>query len=179
MIRRLLPFVLFLGLALLLLAGVRMNSGKDTSAIPSPFVGKPVPAFRLPVLGDPARTLTDRDLRGNPYLLNVWGSWCVNCREEHPQLTDLAKRGVRVVGYNYKDAPQDAQRWLAEFGNPYDPIVADEDGRAALDFGIYGAPETFLVDAEGIIRWKLVGPITPDLLASEVEPRLKALGALR
>ena len=178
MIRRLLPFALFLALAALLYVGVRMNSGKDTSAIPSPFVGKPVPAFSLPVLGEPGRVLTDRDLRGKPYLLNVWGSWCVNCREEHPQLTALARRGVRVVGYNYKDAPQDAQRWLAEFGNPYDLIVADEEGRAALDFGIYGAPETFLVDKEGIIRWKLVGPITPELLTAEVEPRLKAIGAL-
>ena len=178
MIRRLLPFALFLALAALLYVGVRMNSGKDTSAIPSPFVGKPVPAFSLPVLGEPGRVLTDRDLRGTPYLLNVWGSWCVNCREEHPQLTALAQRGVRVVGYNYKDAPEDAQRWLAEFGNPYDLIVADEEGRAALDFGIYGAPETFLVDKDGIIRWKLVGPITAELLSAEVEPRLKAIGAL-
>jgi cytochrome c biogenesis protein CcmG, thiol:disulfide interchange protein DsbE len=179
MIRRLLPFAAFLVLALLLWAGVRMNSGKDTSAIPSPFIGKPVPAFRLPVLGEPTRMLTDRDLRGRPYLLNVWGSWCVNCREEHAQLTALSQRGVRVVGYNYKDAPQDAQRWLAEFGNPYEPVLADEEGRVALDFGIYGAPESFLVDAQGVIRWKLVGPITPDVLAAEVEPRLKAIGALR
>jgi cytochrome c biogenesis protein CcmG/thiol:disulfide interchange protein DsbE len=178
MIRRLLPFAAFLALAALLYVGVRMNSGKDTSAIPSPFVGKPVPAFSLPVLGEPGRVLTDRDLRGKPYLLNVWGSWCVNCRVEHPQLTALAQRGVRVVGYNYKDAPEDAQRWLAEFGNPYAPIVADEEGRVALDFGIYGAPETFLVDKDGIIRWKLVGPITPESLTAEVEPRLKAIGAL-
>ena len=178
MIRRLLPFLVFLGLAALLWAGVRMNSGKDNSAIPSPFIGKPLPAFSLPVLGDPARVLTDRDLRGKPYLLNVWGSWCVNCRVEHPQLEALSKRGVRVVGYNYKDLPADAQRWLAEFGNPYDTIVADEEGRAALDFGIYGAPETFLVDAQGIVRWKLVGPVTPELLRDELEPRLRAVGAL-
>ena len=102
----------------------------------------------------------------------------MNCREEHPQLTDLSRRGVRVVGYNYKDAPADARRWLQEFGNPYTLVVADEEGRAALDFGIYGAPESFLVDAQGVIRWKLVGPITPVLLQAEVEPRLRAMGAL-
>ena len=178
MIRRLLPFAVFLAIALLMWVAVRMNSGKDTSAIPSPFLGKPVPAFSLPVLGEPPRTVSDRDLRGAPYLLNVWGSWCVNCREEHPQLTDLSRRGVRVVGYNYKDAPADARRWLQEFGNPYTLVVADEEGRAALDFGIYGAPESFLVDAQGVIRWKLVGPITPALLQAEVEPRLRAMGAL-
>ena len=178
MIRRLLPFAVFLAIALLMWVAVRMNSGKDTSAIPSPFLGKPVPAFILPVLGEPTRTVSDRDLRGAPYLLNVWGSWCVNCREEHPQLTDLSRRGVRVVGYNYKDAPADARRWLQEFGNPYTLVVADEEGRAALDFGIYGAPESFLVDAQGVIRWKLVGPITPALLQAEVEPRLRAMGAL-
>ena len=179
MIRRLLPLLAFLALAALLWAGVRMNSGKDTSAIPSPLVGKPVPEFSLPSLGQPGVAITRRDLLGKPYLLNVWGSWCVNCRVEHPQLMDLAARGVRVVGYNYKDAPADATRWLEQFGNPYDPILADEEGRAALDFGIYGAPETFLVDAQGIVRWKLVGPITPELLRVEVEPRLRQLGALR
>lgn len=176
--KRLLPFAAFLVLAALLFVGVRMNSGKDTSAIPSPFVGKPVPAFSLPVLGNAARVLSDRDLRGKPYLLNVWASWCVNCRLEHPQLTALAQRGVRVVGYNYKDAPEDAQRWLAEFGNPYEVVLADVEGRVGIDFGIYGAPETFLVDAEGVIRWKLVGEVTPEVLAEQLEPRLKALGAL-
>ena len=178
MIRRLLPLLAFLALAALLYAGVRMNSGKDISAITSPLIGKSTPSFELPVLGQSGRRISDRDLRGTPYLLNVWGSWCVNCREEHPQLLALARAGrIRVIGYNYKDAPEEAQRWLRERGNPYQLVLADEDGRTALDWGIYGAPETFLVDASGIIRWKTVGPITEDMLRDELGPQLAALGA--
>ena len=177
MIRRLLPLFAFLALAALLLVGVRMNSGKDTSAIPSPLIGKPAPSFSLPVLGEPGRLVSDKDLLGQPYLLNVWGSWCVNCREEHPQITALAKSGrIRVVGYDYKDSPGDAQRWLQEFGNPYSVIVADEDGRAALDWGIYGAPESFLVNAQGVIVWKTVGPISERVLREDVEVQLLAMG---
>ena len=175
--RRLLPLLAFAALAALLFVGVRMNSGRDTSAIPSPLLGKPTPTFSLPVLGDPARRIGNADLRGRPYLLNVWGSWCVNCRDEHPQLMALARSGrIRVVGYNYKDAPEEAQRWLQAFGNPYETILADEEGRAALDFGIYGAPETFLVDAGGVIRWKHVGPISDAVIAAELEPLFAELG---
>jgi len=177
MIRRLLPLFVFIGLAALLYVGVRMNSGKDNSAIPSPLIGKSVPAFSLPVLGEPGRMVSDKDLLGAPYLLNVWGSWCVSCREEHPQITKLARSGrIRIIGYDYKDAPEDAQRWLQEFGNPYSLVIADEEGRAALDWGIYGAPETFLVDAKGMIVWKTVGPITETVLRDEVEPQLAAIG---
>jgi cytochrome c biogenesis protein CcmG/thiol:disulfide interchange protein DsbE len=177
MIRRLLPLAIFLALAALLYAGVRMNSGKDTSAIASPLVGKPAPAFSLPVLGDATRMVSNKDLLGKPYLLNVWGSWCVNCRLEHPQITALAQSGkIRVLGYNYKDAPEDAQRWLQEFGNPYALIIADEEGRVALDWGIYGAPETFLVDASGMVRWKTVGPISESVVREQIEPQLAALG---
>ncbi len=178
MIRRLLPLLAFIALAVLLFVGVRMNSGKDTSAIPSPLIGKPVPAFSLPVFDDAARKLSGKELLGAPYLLNVWGSWCPNCREEHPVITALAQGGkLRVVGYDYKDAPEDARRWLAEFGNPYSLILVDEDGRAALDWGIYGAPETFLVDAQGIVRWKHVGPIDAVVVRDEIEPWLVKLGA--
>ncbi len=178
MIRRLLPLFAFLALAGLLFAGVRMNSGKDTSAIPSPLIGKPVPAFSLPVFDDPSRKFSGKDLLGTPYLLNVWGSWCPNCREEHPVITGLAQRGtLRMIGYDYKDTPEDARRWLAEFGNPYALILVDEDGRAALDWGIYGAPETFLVDATGIVRWKHVGPIDATVVHDEIEPWLARLGA--
>ncbi|MBC7655893.1 MAG: DsbE family thiol:disulfide interchange protein [Frankiaceae bacterium] len=177
MIRRLLPLFAFLALAALLLVGVRMNSGKDTSAIASPLIGKPAPSFLLPVLGEPGRMVSDKDLLGQPYLLNVWGSWCVNCREEHPQITALAKSGrIRVVGYDYKDSPGDAQRWLQELGNPYSVIVADEEGRAALDWGIYGAPESFLVNAQGVIVWKTVGPISERVLREDVEAQLLAMG---
>ncbi len=176
MMRRLLPLVAFAALALLLFAGVRMNSGKDTSAIPSPLIGKSVPAFSLPVLGEPARLVSHRDLLGAPYLLNVWGSWCPTCRDEHPVISALARSGkVRVIGYNYKDPAEDAQRWLAEFGNPYSLVITDEEGRAALDWGIYGAPETFLVDAKGIIRWKTIGAINPQIVREQIEPQLAKL----
>ena len=176
MIRRLLPLIAFVALALLLFAGVRMNSGKDTSAIPSPLIGKAAPAFSLPVLGDATKKIGNQDLLGAPYLLNVWGSWCVNCREEHAQITALARSGkVRVVGYNYKDAPEDAQRWLEQFGNPYSLILADEDGSGAFDWGIYGAPETYLVDARGIVRWKTVGPISDETIRTQIEPELAKL----
>jgi cytochrome c biogenesis protein CcmG/thiol:disulfide interchange protein DsbE len=175
--KRWLPLAAFLALAALLLAGVLMNSGKDTSAIASPLIGKPVPAFSLPVLGEPGKTISHEQLRGKPYLLNVWGSWCVNCRDEHPQILALKNSGrIRVVGYNYKDAPEEAQRWLQSFGNPYDVIVADEEGRVALDFGIYGAPESYLVDAQGMIRWKHVGPITDEILKDEMEPVFAQIG---
>jgi cytochrome c biogenesis protein CcmG/thiol:disulfide interchange protein DsbE len=178
MIRRLLPLLVFIALAVLLFAGVRMNSGKDTSAIPSPLIGKPAPAFSLPVLGDATKKISNKDLLGKPYLLNVWGSWCVNCRDEHPQITALAHSGkIRVVGYNYKDAPEDAQRWLGEFGDPYSVVITDEDGSAAFDWGIYGAPETFLVDARGIVRWKIVGPISDEAIHEQIEPELAKLAA--
>ncbi|MEO7251928.1 MAG: DsbE family thiol:disulfide interchange protein [Arenimonas sp.] len=178
--RRWLPLFAFLALAALLLAGVRMNSGRDKSAIPSPLIGKPAPAFSLPVLGAPTQKVTGTALRGRPYLLNVWGSWCPNCREEHAQVSALARSGkVRVIGYNYKDAPEDAQRWLQEYGNPYELVIADEDGRAALDWGIYGAPETFLVDARGTIRWKTVGAIDAQVIREQIEPELAAMAATR
>lgn len=176
MIKRLLPLLAFALLAVLLGLGVLRNSGKDTSAIPSPLVGKPAPAFSLPVLGEPGRLVSNDDLRGEPYLLNVWGSWCPACRDEHPVITELAQSGrIKVVGYDYKDEPEDAQRWLQQFGNPYSLVIADRDGRAALDWGIYGAPETFLVDAQGVIRWKFVGPITPEVVQQQLLPVLETL----
>ena len=176
MIRRVLPLVVFALLAVLLAVGVRMNSGRDTSAIPSPLIGKPVPRFDLPVLGEPARRASDRDLLGRATLVNVWGSWCPTCRDEQPQLEALARtRRVRMVGYNYKDEPADAQRWLQQFGNPFELVIADQDGQAALDWGIYGAPETFLLDAKGIVRWKLVGPITDEVLNEQLLPAIAAL----
>jgi cytochrome c biogenesis protein CcmG/thiol:disulfide interchange protein DsbE len=175
--KRWLPLLAFAALAAVLLAGVLRNSGKDHSAIASPLIGKPVPAFSLPLLADPAKRIGNADLLGKPYLLNVWGSWCVNCRDEHPLLTALQRSGrIAIVGYNYKDSPQEARRWLQTFGDPYTLVVADEDGRAALDFGIYGAPETFLVDARGVVRWKHVGPITDEVLGLELDPLLAQLG---
>ena len=178
MLRRILPLAIFLVLAVLLAAGIRMNySGRDISALPSPLIGKAAPVYALPVLGDSTRIVRNTDLRGAPYLLNVWASWCPNCRDEHPLVTQLARRGVvRVIGYDYKDPPEDAQRWLAQFGDPYSLILADSDGRTAIDWGIYAAPETYLVDAAGIVRWKHVGPLTEEIISAELLPRLSAAG---
>jgi cytochrome c biogenesis protein CcmG/thiol:disulfide interchange protein DsbE len=176
MMRRLLPLLAFAALAVLLGLGVLRNSGRDNSAIVSPLIGKPAPAFALPVLGAPQRIVSGDELRGAPYLLNVWGSWCPACRDEHPVVTAIARSGaVRVIGYDYKDTPEDAQRWLAQYGDPYAMVITDEDGRAALDWGIYGAPETFLVDAEGIIRWKHVGPMDETVVREELMPLLESL----
>jgi cytochrome c biogenesis protein CcmG/thiol:disulfide interchange protein DsbE len=176
--KRWLPLLAFAALAALLLAGVLMNSGKDNSAITSPLIGKPLPEFSLPVLDSPGTRLGRADLVGKPFLLNVWGSWCVNCRDEHPLLLALSKSGrIPIVGYNYKDEPEEAKLWLRTYGDPYFVVLADADGNAALDFGIYGAPETFLVDAGGTIRWKHVGPITDEVLRTELEPLLAKVGA--
>jgi cytochrome c biogenesis protein CcmG/thiol:disulfide interchange protein DsbE len=175
MMRRLLPLFAFLALAALLGVGVYMSRRDDRTAIDSPLIGRPAPAFSLPVLGEPGRRVGNHDLLGEPYLLNVWGSWCPNCRVEHPVVTQLAGSGaVRVVGYNYKDEAVDAQRWLAQLGDPYHVNVVDQDGRAALDWGIYGAPETFLVDARGIVRWKYVGPLTPEVVRDDILPTLES-----
>lgn len=179
MLRRLSPLLIFLVLAALLAAGIHMNySGRDVSALPSPLIGKAAPAFALPAFQDPSRIIRNSDLRGAPYLLNVWGSWCVNCREEHSVITAFAKRGlVKVVGYDYHEIdPQDGPRWIAQFGNPYALIVVDAEGRTALDWGIYGAPESYLVDAAGIIRWKHVGPLSEALVNDELLPRLATMG---
>lgn len=174
MITRLLPLLAFIGLALLLFIGVRMNSGKDNSAIPSPLIGRPAPQFSLPVLNQPAKQISTADLKGQAYLLNVWGSWCPACQIEHPIISELAKSGkVKVVGYNYKDETAAANNWLQQFGDPYELILVDESGRTALDWGIYGAPETFLIDAKSIVRWKHVGPITPEIIEQEILPLLE------
>jgi cytochrome c biogenesis protein CcmG/thiol:disulfide interchange protein DsbE len=169
---RLLPLLLFIGLAILLFAGVRMNAGKDHSAIASPLIGKPAPALPLLELTMPEQQLTIDRLHGKAYVLNVWGSWCISCRAEHPVITELAKSGVPVVGYNYKDTHADAVRWLDQFGNPFALIVQDQDGRAALDWGIYGAPETFVIDAKGIVRFKQVGPLSREVIETSIRPIL-------
>ncbi|MBS0212912.1 MAG: DsbE family thiol:disulfide interchange protein [Proteobacteria bacterium] len=184
--RRLLPLLVFLALAALLAVGIVLSRNPDRSALPSALLDKPAPTFALPLLdpaaasSSPARTVHSSELAGKPYVLNVWGSWCVNCREEHPVVTALAARGVvKVVGYNYHDDPDDARRWLAQFGNPYALIVADVEGRTALDWGIYGAPETYLVDARGIVRWKHVGELTPQIVENDLLPRLRSAGGAR
>ncbi|HSR65964.1 MAG TPA: DsbE family thiol:disulfide interchange protein [Xanthomonadaceae bacterium] len=176
---RWLPLAVFGALAVLLAAGVWLSRNPDRAALPSPLIGKPAPQFALPVLHEPTRIVHLADLGGAPFVLNVWGSWCPSCREEHPVLTRFAEtRRVRVVGYDWKDEREDALRWLDQFGNPYWLVLSDEDSRYALDWGIYGAPETFLVDARGIVRWKHVGPLTDAVIADELVPELaKAEGS--
>jgi cytochrome c biogenesis protein CcmG/thiol:disulfide interchange protein DsbE len=175
---RWLPLAIFGALAVLLAAGVWLSRNPDRDALPSPLIGKPAPAFMLPELHEPGRTVSNADLRGAPYVLNVWGSWCPACRDEHPVLTRFADtKRVRVVGFNWKDEPADALRWLEQFGNPYWLVIADQEGQTAIDWGIYGAPETFLVDADGIVRWKHVGPMSEATVRDELLPRLEEIEA--
>lgn len=177
---RWLPLAVFAALALLLAAGVWMSRNPDRDALPSPLIGKPAPAFALPVLHEPARTVALDQLKGQPFVLNVWGSWCVECRVEHPVLTRFAEtKRIRVVGYNWKDEPADALRWLGQFGNPFWLVLSDVEGRTAIDWGIYGAPETFLVDAAGVVRWKHVGPLTDAIVDDELMPLVRDLEAKR
>jgi cytochrome c biogenesis protein CcmG/thiol:disulfide interchange protein DsbE len=166
-LRYILPLAIFLVIAFFLWRGLGLNPRE----VPSPLIGKPVPAFRVPVLGDPAQTLSSADLRGKVYLLNVWGSWCVSCRDEHPVLVELAKRGtIPLYGLNWKDKREDAIAWLQRFGDPYVVSGVDRDGKVAIDFGVYGAPETYLVDREGVIRFKQTGPLTWKIIEERIAP---------
>jgi len=170
----LIPLFAFVALAIVLAVGLK----RDPREVPSPLIDKPAPKFALARLDDAAKTVSLDDLKGKVFILNVWASWCVACREEHPILLDFAKkRVVPVYGLNYKDTRPDASAWLARFGNPYDASFFDEDGRVGLDFGVYGVPETFVVDSNGVIRMKHIGPITPEVLANKIEPLLKKLDA--
>ena len=164
----------FIGLLGLMLYGVMRSGDADRDVLPSALIGKPAPAFNLPVLHEPQRSVSLDQLKGAPFVLNVWGSWCAACRDEHPVLTKFAEtRRVRVVGYNWKDEPADALRWLEQFGNPFFVVLADQEGRYALDWGVAGAPETFLVDGSGIVRWKHTGPLTDEVVATRLLPALE------
>jgi cytochrome c biogenesis protein CcmG/thiol:disulfide interchange protein DsbE len=171
-VNRFIPIIVFLALGVLLAIGLKIADSK--SEIPSPLIGKPMPDFTLPVLGQPGRQVSRADLVGKPFLINVWASWCPTCRIEHPYIEDLAASGaVDVVGLNYRDDPNDAAAWLRQFGNPYSVIIADIEGDIALDLGVYAAPESFLVDADGIIVFKQIGALTPEIIESEILSRLK------
>jgi cytochrome c biogenesis protein CcmG/thiol:disulfide interchange protein DsbE len=173
---RLLPFAGFVLVLALLGFGIWWSGTHDLREVPSPLIGKPAPTFALPLLDEPTKSLGSKDLAGQPYLLNVFASWCVACRDEHPILMQQGKQlGVKLIGFDYKDEPADAKRWLAQFGNPYDVVIADLPGNVAIDFGVTGAPETFLVDADGIVRYKYISPITPEIIATELLPRIAAL----
>ncbi len=144
--------------------------------IPSPLIGKPVPEFDLPTVADPARKVSRDSLLGRVYLLNVWASWCVACREEHPFLVELAgRKAVPIIGLNYKDKRPDALQWLSGMGDPYETSISDADGRVGINLGVYGVPETFVVDKQGIIRYKQIGPLTPEAWELKVAPLIKSL----
>jgi cytochrome c biogenesis protein CcmG/thiol:disulfide interchange protein DsbE len=170
--RFLIPLVAFAVLAGFLAVGLRL----DPHEVPSPLVGKPAPAFRLATLADPARQLGPADLRGKVWLLNVWASWCSSCREEHEVMLELAKRNVvPIYGLDYKDRPDDARSWLDQLGNPYTATLSDLDGRVGIDYGVYGVPETYVIDKDGVIRHKHIGPVTREVLDRKIVPLVKEL----
>ena len=166
------PLILFIILGLLLAYGLKLDPRK----IPSPLIGKSLPAFSQPTVADPARRVSRDDLRGRVYLLNVWASWCVACRQEHPLLNELSRnKTIPIIGLNYKDKREDALGWLGSLGDPYELSLADPDGRLGIDLGVYGVPETFVIDKEGIIRYKFIGPLTPQAWEQHLAPLIKEL----
>ncbi|MGH6648510.1 DsbE family thiol:disulfide interchange protein [Aquabacterium sp.] len=170
--RYLLPLFIFLGLATALGLGL----GRDPTEIPSPLVGKPAPPFSLAQLDDPRKPFGPQHMKGQVWLLNVWASWCVSCREEHPVLLGLSKEGVApIVGLDYQDELVNGQQWLTRHGNPYQLTVSDRDGRVSMDLGVYGVPETFVIDKQGRIRLRHAGPITPEVLKNKLLPLIEEL----
>lgn len=162
-----LPLAAFLLLVGLLGIGLRL----DPRAVPSPLIDKPAPSFQLPSLGAPGQVRSSDSLAGKVWILNVWASWCVACRQEHGALMEFAATGgVPLYGLNYKDRQGDALRWLQERGDPYVDSFFDGDGRVGIDFGVYGVPETFVIDGQGRIRYKHAGPLTPELLRDTILP---------
>ena len=170
--RFLLPLAVFLTLVLFLGFGLRLNPRE----VPSPFIGKAAPAFKLAQLHEPGKTISPQDMVGQVWLLNVWASWCVACRQEHPVLMDFAKQGVvPLLGLNYKDGTENGATWLRQFGNPYAVSGVDADGRVGIDYGVYGVPETFVIDKKGVIRMKHIGPVTPEVITEKLIPLIKEL----
>jgi cytochrome c biogenesis protein CcmG/thiol:disulfide interchange protein DsbE len=169
----LIPLALFLALAGFLAVGLK----RDPREVPSPLVGRPAPQFNLPRLAaaDGSR-FSPAEMKGKVWLLNVWASWCVSCLQEHPVLLAFSKRGVApLVGLDYKDGTDDAVRWLAKHGDPYLLSVADRDGRVGIDYGVYGVPETYVIDKAGTIRFKQIGPVTPEVMQEKILPLIQEL----
>jgi cytochrome c biogenesis protein CcmG/thiol:disulfide interchange protein DsbE len=171
-LRFVIPLAIFATLILFLWRGLSL----DPREVPSPLIDKPAPRFALARLDDASRTIARDDMLGKVWMLNVWASWCVACREEHPTLLQLSKQGlVPIVGLNYKDTRPEGLGWLTQFGNPYDVSAFDQNGRVGIDFGVYGVPETFLIDKRGVIRMKHIGPLTPEVVKTRIEPLVKEL----
>lgn len=172
--RALIPFAIFLIMVGFLFKGLFLNPRE----VPSPLVGKPAPAFSLPRLDQPAKQFSPKDMLGQVWLFNVWASWCGACRDEHPLLVALAKTGlVPMVGMDYKDTATEAEQWLTERGNPYLLSAVDANGRVGIDYGVYGVPETYVIDKAGVIAYKQIGPVTLESLRDDILPLVKRLQA--
>jgi cytochrome c biogenesis protein CcmG/thiol:disulfide interchange protein DsbE len=170
----LIPISAFVLLGILLAYGLRL----DPRRIPSPLIDKPLPEFRLPTLENPKKTLGNSDIKGRVVLINVWASWCVACKQEHPVLLALSReKQVPLIGLNYKDKREDALAMLKTEGSPYDISIVDANGRVGIDWGVYGVPETFVVDKRGVIRYKQIGPITPEAWDKTLLPMIRKLAA--
>jgi len=164
----------FLALVALLAVGLRL----DPREVPSPLIGKPAPAFELPLLQQPDKTFSEKDMLGTVWVLNVWASWCPPCLVEHPVVTQVSRSGMApVVGLNYKDKREDALPWLKRNGDPFQLIAFDANGRIGIDYGVYGVPETYIIDRQGVIRYKHIGPITADVVKNDMEPLVRKLNA--
>jgi cytochrome c biogenesis protein CcmG/thiol:disulfide interchange protein DsbE len=171
-LRFILPLLLFAVLVGFLWHGLSLKPRE----VPSPLIGKAAPGFALARLDQPAKAMSEKDLRGQVWLLNVWASWCVSCMDEHPVLVEFSRQNVvPIYGLNYKDKRADALAWLAQHGNPYTLSLSDPDGRVGIDYGVYGVPETYIIDKAGVIRYKRIGPVTQEVLAEKILPLLKEL----
>ena len=171
-LRFLIPLGLFVVLVVFLAVGLKL----DPREVPSPLIGKPAPEFALPRLDNAQQTIRRADLLGKVWILNVWASWCASCRDEHPLLVEYSRsKTVPIYGLNYKDTRDAGQQWLARFGNPYHASLFDQDGRVGIDWGVYGVPETFVVDRQGMIRFKHIGALTPEILRERIEPLVRRL----
>ena len=169
--RRVWIIVAFAAFVAVLGIGLTLNPRE----VPSPLVGKAAPDFTLPLLHDPAKSFSPKEMAGRAWLLNVWASWCPPCLEEHPVIAELARSGAPIVGLNYKDGREDALAWLKRNGDPFIVSVQDPAGRIGLEYGVYGVPETYVIDKRGIIRYKHIGPLKPETAAKKVQPLLRQL----
>jgi len=174
MARFILPFVIFMIVAIFLFVGLGLNPHE----VPSPLVGKPAPAFSLPQLHEPDKQFSLQDMKGKVWLFNVWASWCTACEYEHPLFMELSRRNlVPLYGMDYKDKREDGMAWLQQHGNPYTLVVSDAEGRVGIDYGVYGVPETYLIDKQGVIQYKHIGVVTEKDLSEKILPLVKELQA--
>ncbi|OGS96150.1 MAG: thiol:disulfide interchange protein [Gallionellales bacterium RIFCSPLOWO2_02_FULL_57_47] len=174
MMRFILPFIVFMIMAAFMYVGLSL----DPHEVPSPLVGKAAPAFTLPQLHEPSKQFSTQDMKGKVWLFNVWASWCTACESEHAVLMELSRQNlVPIYGMDYKDKPEDGEAWLRSRGNPYVLVVSDREGRVGIDYGVYGVPETYVIDKQGVIQYKQIGPVTPENLSEKILPLIKELQA--